>query len=321
MSKVFFDELGLNTPDIEFDCGGGTHAEQTAKIMLACEGQFIQAQPDAVLVYGDTNSTLAAAICAYKMNIPVFHVEAGLRSFNLRMPEECNRIATDHLSTLLFCPTEKAVQELGKEGLYTHDGPASLLRPGIISCGDVMYDNSIHFASQVSSNRSEEDILLATCHRPSNTDDPIVFEAILNVLAEIGKNVAPVVMPLHPRVMMHSEVIDRYRLSESLRLIEPVSYLTMIKLIKQSKAVITDSGGLQKESFFLKRPCVVMRDETEWTELVENGNAMLAGNKPAAIQKALQKLLASAHSYPSFYGEADAAHRICDSILKYASTC
>ena len=325
MSAVFFQELGIREPDIQLTCKGGTHAEQTACIMRDCEAQFNLELPDAVLVYGDTNSTLAAALSAYKMNIPVFHVEAGLRSHNLSMPEECNRIATDHLSTLLFCPTEQAIAELANEGLSAHTRHPSLDSPGILSCGDVMYDNSSYYASLVAAEKDggqqKGEIILATCHRPSNTDDPRVFERILETLASIGKEGAPVVLPLHPRVRRHEALIERFTKAKGLEMIEPVSFLEMIRLLKRSKAVITDSGGLQKEAFFLQRPCVVLRNETEWTELVANGNSILAGNDPARINKALTDILGREHNYPSYYGNADAAEQICEAIKNYAASC
>lgn len=325
MSTVFFQELGISAPDIQLDCGGGSHAQQTAKIMIECQAQFTSVNPDGVLVYGDTNSTLAAALCAYNMSIPVFHVEAGLRSHNLDMPEECNRITTDHLSTLLFCPTDQAVKELTDEGLAPHDGTADFSSPGIISCGDVMYDNSLHYSQQIEIEKSNgitaKEIILATCHRPSNSDDPTIFEGILSTLEEIGRTVAPVILPLHPRVLHHEDILSRYRESKGLQLTEAVSYIEMTRLLKQAKAVITDSGGLQKEAFFLQRPCVVMRDETEWVELVNNGNSVLAGNTPARIKESLQEVLNRAHSYPEFYGNAHAADRICKEILQFASDC
>ncbi len=328
MSNVFYGEMGISTPDINLNIGSGSHATQTAAMMCACEKTFKDLEPDGVLIYGDTNSTLAAAIAAYKLNIPVFHVEAGLRSNNLKMPEECNRIGSDHLSTLLLCPTPAAISSLAMEGLEKNDGEASLESPGVYLSGDVMYDNSLYYARQQASRSKvqgidlhESEFILSTCHRPVNTDDPAVFRGILAVLEEISRDVARVILPVHPRLKKHQHILDEYSNSKTLLLIEPVSFLEMIRLESRCKLVITDSGGVQKESFFFNKPCVVMREETEWIELVKNGNAILCGSDPQKIRSALQTLMNRKHSYPRFYGDGHSAESMCELILNFSESC
>jgi UDP-GlcNAc3NAcA epimerase len=324
MSEVFYKEMSMCAPDINLKVGSGSHAQQTAAMMTNCESSFKELEPDGVLIYGDTNSTLAAAIAAYKLGIPVMHVEAGLRSHNLKMPEECNRIGADHLSTYLFCPTPAAIDCLAQEGVHGHDESPSLERPGVYMTGDVMYDNSLFYAEQESEEHEVQGIdlraqefILATCHRPVNTDDPSIFSGILRTLEEIGRSHHMVILPVHPRVSRHRSVLEKYIESPHIKLIEPVSFLEMIRLESRCKAVVTDSGGVQKESFFFKKPCVVMREQTEWTELVDNGNAVLCGNDPERITAGVSRMLNAECTYPPFYGSGNSAEEICELILRH----
>ncbi|NNC84391.1 MAG: UDP-N-acetylglucosamine 2-epimerase (non-hydrolyzing) [Flavobacteriales bacterium] len=326
MSSVFYTELGLTSPQIQLDTGSGSHATQTSEMIKGCESAFKDIVPDAVMVYGDTNSTLGAALAAYSLGIPVIHVEAGLRSFDRSMPEECNRIASDHLSSFLFCPTPTAVQHLQQEGLVAHDERPSLESPGIFMTGDIMYDNHLHFTEQPIDLSSipglddlPEEFILATCHRPVNADDPEVLTGILGALERIGTELAPVILPVHPRLKKHANLLDRHGGSNSLRLIPPVGFLEMIALESRCRMVITDSGGVQKEAFFSKRPCVVLREETEWTELVDNGNSLLVGNEPDRIIRGAIDLCQQSFDYPPLYGNGKSAEEICHILSKNLS--
>ena len=268
MSDLFFKELGIPEPTLHLDIGSATHGKQTGRMLKALEASMMSEKPDWVLVYGDTNSTLAGALAAAKLHIPVAHVEAGLRSFNRRMPEEINRVVTDHLSTLLFAPTEEAARNLANEGIRG---------PQVVNVGDVMYDLALHMAGRAKAHsRIHERLglergayIIATIHRAENTDDPARLSAILGGFSDIARDV-PVVLPLHPRT--------RQRLADagmSLRAgvitLEPLGYLDMTSLVIGARLVMTDSGGLQKEAFFHGTPCVTLRDETEWVELVALG--------------------------------------------------
>ncbi|NND94978.1 MAG: UDP-N-acetylglucosamine 2-epimerase (non-hydrolyzing) [Flavobacteriales bacterium] len=326
MSDVFFSKMDIDEPYVNLKIGSGNHAEQTASIMKGCEKEFETIRPEGVLVYGDTNSTLAAALTAYKMNIPVFHVEAGLRSHNLQMPEECNRIAVDHMSTLLFCPTSTSVLNLESEGINKSDGPYSIKSPGIINSGDIMYDNSLYYSTQASDDElfnklgiGSEEFILATCHRPSNVDDQETFRSILESLSWISSHIAPVVLPLHPRVQKHKDILNQYSTIETLHLADPLDYGAIVQLQINCKLVITDSGGVQKEAFFFRKPCLVLRDETEWMELVDNGNVILCGNAHESIKKGAIELIDRELSFPDFYGDGRSAIRIVDSILDFHS--
>ncbi len=270
MSDVFFNELEIPQPDYHLGIGSGSHGVQTGRMLEAVEKVFIKEKPVWVLVYGDTNSTLAGALAAVKLHIPVAHVEAGLRSFNRRMPEEINRVLTDHASDLLFAPTETAVNNLVREGL-------SISRIKLV--GDVMYDAALFYGKKAEreSNILEhlhltpKGYILATLHRAENTDDSRRLKAIFSGLAEAAKNIA-VVLPLHPRTRLALErenLFDKVR--RQLCLIDPVGYLDMVMLEKNARLIATDSGGVQKEAFFYRVPCITLRDETEWVELVELG--------------------------------------------------
>ncbi|MBO6575361.1 MAG: UDP-N-acetylglucosamine 2-epimerase (non-hydrolyzing) [Rhodothermales bacterium] len=277
MSRVFFDELGIPRPDVNLAVGSGSHAAQTGGMMTALEG-LLQAgeKPDWVLVYGDTNSTIAAALVAAKLHVPLAHVEAGLRSFNRRMPEEINRVVTDRLSTLLYCPTRTAVDHLAAEGI----------RDGVLLSGDVMLDATRHFSAL-----AEERVNLATLtdhapgayhvatvHRAENTDDPARLAAILDGLGRLKK---PVLLPAHPRVRALLSSVPKNVLVR-----EPATYLELLTLVRNADRVYTDSGGLQKEAVWLGRPCVTLRDETEWVETCEGGWNRVVGANADAMEAA-----------------------------------
>ena len=328
MSQVFFDEMGIPTPAHNLAVGSGTHALQTARIMEGLERVFLQEKPQAVLVYGDTNTTLAAALVASKMFIPVVHVEAGLRSFNKRMPEEINRITTDHVSTLLFAPTQTAVDNLRREGFNLDEQQAPTIdSPLVLRSGDVMYDNALHF-----SNRPEGDAYLqglglereryavATIHRDNNTDIPERLNSILDALKKWSTdNAMPVVLPSHPRLLKFLTESQQNDLQKAgLRLVPPASYVQMIALLASSRLVFTDSGGLQKEAYFVQRPCVILRPETEWVELTEGGHAIVTDADTTRILQAAHQLMnRSPEAWPQLYGDGHAAEQICQSIIQY----
>lgn len=333
MSQAFFDELGIPPADISLGVGSGPHGQQTARMLEGIEHALMAAQYDAVLLYGDTNSTLAGALAAAKLHVPVAHVEAGLRSFNKAMPEEINRIACDHCSTWLFCPTPAAVENLRREGFMTAPaGPPSPDRPRVVVCGDVMLDNSMRFAAlatERSTLLSERGLvpgkfILATIHRDHNTDDPVRLTAIFSALIELHRQHAlPVVLPLHPRTrarmqeMLPASLIEALRASEGLHLLPPVGFLDMIALERSAGLVITDSGGVQKEAYFFGRPVVVLRPETEWVELVEAGQAVLADADPARIAAAAAAFLAHGMpECPPLFGNGRAAEAICEVLLE-----
>jgi UDP-GlcNAc3NAcA epimerase len=266
MSEVFFTEMSIPRPQHSLDIHGGGHGEMTGRMMIALDGVMQAERPDMVLVYGDTNSTLAGAICAAKLNIPVAHVEAGLRSFDRRMPEEVNRVVTDHVSTLMFCPTDAAARNLQTEGVTQ----------GVSQVGDVMFDSTlilIDAARKFSTIMGEIGVAdgnyaLATLHRASTTDDPAALKAAIDFLKTRGRDHA-VVLPLHPRT---KAIAERLGLDmEGLTVIEPVGPIDMHRLLAGCVAVYTDSGGLQKEAYFHRKPCVTLRDTTEWVETIDAG--------------------------------------------------
>lgn len=309
MSSVFFDELGLPEPDFSLGIGGGTHGEMTGRQIEQIERVLIQHQPDQVLVYGDTNSTLAGALAAVKLNIPVAHVEAGLRSYNRRMPEEINRIVTDHISTLHFAPSAAAVNCLAREGISGES----------VKCvGDVMYDVAMIYAdrstrpSALTDRRVETgEFVLATIHRAENTDDPLRLRGILEGLA---RSSSPVVLPLHPRTQ---RCMDRFHIAPpaSVLVVPPVSYLEMLWLERNCRVVATDSGGVQKEAYFHRKPCVTLRDETEWTELVEIGANQVVGTDTARIAMRIEDAAWPSDAPTDLYGDGDAAGSIVDALL------
>lgn len=283
MSQIFFDELGIPTPDIHLAIGSGPHGQQTGRMLEAIEKEMVQQKPDKVLVYGDTNSTLAGALAAAKLNIPVAHIEAGLRSFNRKMPEEHNRVLTDHCSTFLFCPTQTAVDNLSNEGIIQN----------VHLVGDPMLDATLHYlpiAEQKSSvlrdhNLDSGQYFLATLHRPSNVDDPATLIHLLETFDQLS---LPVLFPVHPRTK--SKIDELNKIYPNIVQIHPVGYLDMLMLLNHAKALLTDSGGLQKEAHFLKTPCITLREETEWIETLENNANQLTGPNAPKILQALDNL-------------------------------
>ena len=277
MSEIFFEELGIPRPNYNLEIGSGNHGKQTGNMLIALEDIYLKEKPDLVLVYGDTNSTLAGALCASKLLIPVAHVEAGLRSFNMSMPEEQNRILTDHISRILFVPTESAEKNLKREGI----------EKGVFNVGDVMFDATLHFkglAEQKSKivdklNLDRGQYVLATIHRAENTNDPKRLKGIIEALNECGKKV---VLPLHPRTKKYIEEYG-FSLNNNIEIIEPIGPLDMINLEMNAEKIVTDSGGVQKEAFFMAKPCITMRDETEWIETVENGWNVIVGTDKEKI--------------------------------------
>jgi UDP-N-acetylglucosamine 2-epimerase len=296
MDKVFFEELELPRPDYHLGVGSGSHGRQTGVMIERIETVLQKEKPEVLMVYGDTNSTLSGALAAAKLNIPVAHVEAGLRSYNRTMPEEINRLLTDHLSAFLFCPTDQAVWNLLKEGIK--DGRTKIVK----NVGDVMYDSILYYSKiaekkipifhglnlinpqSVPPGRDNPQYYLATLHRAENTDDPKVLNSILKALNEIGRNTS-VILPLHPRTKKMMKVHHLFSEFKNIKFIEPVSYLNMLKLEKNAEAILTDSGGVQKEAYWLKVPCFTLRDETEWVETIKSGWNILVGTGVERIVK------------------------------------
>ena len=304
MSDVFFRELEIPPADHNLGVRSTSHGEMTAQMLAGIERVLLDERPDVVMVYGDTNSTLAGALAAVKLQIPVAHVEAGLRSFNMRMPEEVNRIVADRVSRWLLCPTLTAEQNLLKEGAE----PSRICR-----VGDVMYDALLHYAQKATPVDVGGPYCVATVHRAENADDPDRLGAIVSALDQVSQ-ITPVILPLHPRTRAR---LAEFRLAPGrVRLVDPVGYLEMIGLVRGCEGVLTDSGGLQKEAFFLGKPCVTLRDETEWVELVELGVNRVAGCTPDAILAAWQNVRGRAHDWSARpYGAGDAAERIVAALL------
>lgn len=307
MSDVFFDALGLRQPDHHLGIGSGGHGAQTGAMLAAIEGILVSDTQDAMLVYGDTNSTLAGALAAAKLHIPVVHVEAGLRSFNRKMPEEVNRVLTDHVSSLLYCPTPTAVDHLRNEGI----------KHGVHMVGDVMKDALDYWGArnkrQVGAlnefGLKSGDYYLATVHRAENVDNPARLDAILEAFAQLDKTV---VLPVHPRTRNMLERSGK-SLPETVRAIEPVGYLEMLELETGAKALLTDSGGVQKEAYMLGIPCITMRDETEWVETVQTGWNTLVGADTDKILTAVDSLDRTL-PHPDLYGDGHASDRIAQTL-------
>jgi len=334
MSEVFFDELEIRMPDHNLQVGSGRHGRQTGLILERIEDVIISEKPDCVIIYGDTNSTLAAALAASKQHFPVVHIEAGMRSFNKAMPEELNRILADHTSTLMFAPTNTAFKNLMAEGFRPENmAPFSINNPRICLTGDIMYDNSLFYADLAMRKKSdflhkmgleEDKYVLVTIHRDMNTDDPVRLSAIFKTLKEIGaKNNTVMVMPLHPRTIKAlrdrtPDLWDEISDTDLIKVIRPVSFLEMILLEKNAKMVVTDSGGVQKESHFFSKPCIVLRKETEWVELVKNGTVRLADADPKKITEAWDYFMNNKEllQYPGFYGDGKAARAILKELLE-----
>ena len=332
MSQVFFDELELPHPDFNLNVGSGKHGEQTAKMIVGIENVLLSEHFDGVILYGDTNSTLAGAVAASKIHVPVYHIEAGLRSFNMSMPEEINRVVCDNLSTVLFAPTETAVQNLKREGLADSKARfADGRRHSVVNLGDVMYDNSMHFAS-VADSKSDimkrldlqpDSFILVTVHRDNNTDIPERLTSIVKALVEISKNKPnhKIVMPLHPRTAkmlpqnVEPRVYEEFKNCLNVACIPPVSFFDIIVLEKNASVVLTDSGGVQKEAYFYGRPCVIMRPETEWVEITDAGAGIIADADTQRIVAATDVLLSRKIEYPEVFGDSRAAEHILQYIL------
>ncbi len=316
LSDVFFNDLEMKPPDCNLGLGGGSHGEMTGAMIIEAEKLLHQEAPEMLVVYGDTNSTLAGAIAASKMGIPIAHVEAGLRSFNRKMPEEINRVLTDHVSALLFCPTAQAVELLKQEGITR----------GVHLTGDVMH-GAIHWATErirslqnplslvkKTISLPEGEYYLATIHRAENTDSPEKLRAILSALHSLSH---PVILPIHPRTKARAESYGLEHLlnpTDKFIPVEPVGYFEMIVLILQSKAVLTDSGGLQKEAYWLQKPCVTIREETEWTETVDEGWNRLSEANSTAIIDSVAHACKPARSSTEAYGDHLAAERMAQII-------
>lgn len=310
MSDVFFDELNIPKPAYHLNVGSGSHGEQTGAMLAEIEKVLLTEKPDFVMVYGDTNSTIAGSLAASKLLIPVIHVEAGLRSFNKAMPEEQNRILTDHISDLLFVPTQTAINNLKNEGIAK----------GVFNVGDVMYDGILHF-TEIAKQKStilkdlglaENSFLLCTIHRAENTNDPERLKAIIAALNAVDETI---VLPLHPRTLKYLKDYG-IELNANIRVIDPVGYLDMVMLEFGSKMIVTDSGGVQKEAFFLGKPCVTMRDETEWVETVENGWNVIVGANEAKIKDAIQNFKPVRERLSTF-GDGTAAEQMAKILLNY----
>ena len=306
MSGVFFDELNIPEPDINLEIGSGNHGKQTARMLEGIEEVLLREKPDWVLVYGDTNSTIAGALAAAKLNIKIAHVEAGLRSFNRMMPEEINRIATDHISNILFAPTQNAMSLLANEGLSDKS----------VFAGDVMFD-SIEYYKVIAEKKCTLDKLineepgkyfLATVHRQENTDQ---IKNLQNIFLAFSELDMPVIVPLHPRTM---KLMDEVTHRSNVKIINPVGYLEMITLLNNCYKVLTDSGGLQKEAFFLKKPCITLREETEWIETLEGGwNYIVGANKNKILEKINSNHVPEQKDY---FGDGRAAEKIVEFMSK-----
>lgn len=318
MSEVFFRELEIPKPDYNLGVGGGTHGQNTGRMIEAIEKVLANEKPDWVLVYGDTDSTLAGALAAAKLHIPVAHVEAGLRSYNRIMPEEINRVLADQLSTVLFCPTETAVDNLRGEG-FPHKLSANI-RQVIENVGDVMYDAALFYAVRAKEKSriiqtlglAPQNFVLATIHRAENTDDPARLRGIMEALNEISKEM-PVVLPLHPRtrkMLALANNLKKFHDSSSIFFIDPVGYLDMVMLEKNAQVIITDSGGVQKEAYFYRVPCVTVRDETEWVELVAVGANLLSGTDKKVIVQAFNEMKGRRVDEKKMYGDGKSALKI-----------
>ncbi len=330
MSAVFFNELNIPKPDYNLSIGSEHAATQTAKMISGIFEIIEKEKPDWLLVYGDTNSTLAGAIAANKAELPLAHIEAGLRSFNKSMPEENNRIVSDHFSTLMFCPTLTAEQNLRKEGFVINTIPDfSIDRPGIFNCGDVMYDNSLFFGDKSEGKQSllddfqlrDNEFIFFTCHRPINTDHKNRLRDIFNSCIELADKGERFFMPLHPRTKKAlqdktPDLVEKLTNHKNVILHPPVSFLEVTLLERKCKLIMTDSGGIQKEAYFFKKPCIVLRKETEWVELVDTGNSILTGSNPSKIKSAFEEITRNERSFPAIFGNGNAAEIIGKKILE-----
>lgn len=329
MSENFFKEMEIPTPSANLNVGSNTPSVQTAKMIEGISNFLDQEKPHCVVIYGDTNSTLAGSVAASQTTTPLVHVEAGLRSYNKNMPEENNRIVCDHLSTLLFCPTNTAINNLAKEGLiYSRIDRLDVNHPGIYHCGDVMYDNSIFYLDKALKkstileelNLKENNFILMTIHRNYNTDNIGQLKKIVSTLIKFCNETSEkIVLPLHPRTLKNiSQFISKEEMGvfqQKVKIIDPVPFFDMINLEYHSKVIITDSGGVQKEAYFFKKPVLILRSETEWVEIIENGAGRL-------VKAEINNLLENYHyfqdktvAFVPIFGDGNAAKTICEKIL------
>ena len=319
MSQIFFEQLHIRTPDYHLGVGSGTHGKMTGIMLGKIEEVLLKEEPECVMVYGDTNSTLAGALAGTKLHIPVAHVEAGLRSFNRQMPEEINRVLTDHVSDLLLCPTDGAVINLKREGITK----------GVSLVGDVMFDSFLFcrdLARRSSRILSEvklkvKSYCLATVHREENTTDPKKLSGILDAFKRLASEKCPFVIPLHPRTARALEETGIGRSVDSaIRFLDPLSYLDMIVLESNAKVILTDSGGVQKEAYFGRVPCVTLRNETEWVELVEHGFNVLGGHEPERIRKAFEEIVDKGiPSSQDLYGGGKASEKTVSLLSSFSN--
>jgi len=336
MSTVFFEELNIPKPDYQFKILVGEQGAQSAQMLVDIEKVLISEKPDLVLVYGDTNSTLAGALAASKLQIPVVHIEAGMRSFNKAMPEELNRIFTDHCSSLLFSPTKTGIQNLKNEGFSVdYSGPISIDNPKVYHCGDIMLDNSLHFstiANQKSDILSQPQLenktfILATVHRNTTTDNTerltSLIESLMNLATRYNETI---VFPIHPRTrkqLEQNQSIDLYKglqETKNILLTEPLTYLDMIQLERNAKLIITDSGGVQKEAYYFQKPCIIARPETEWEELLELGTAILCDVDKEKMEAAYLHFTNNPpQNFPPIFGDGKAAEFIAEELFKFLS--
>ena len=336
MSDVFFTELEIPKPQINLKVGSLSHGAQTALMIEKIEKVLQEYSPDAVVVYGDTNSTLATAVAASKLHIPIVHIESGLRSFNKKMPEEVNRILCDHVSTLLFSPTKSGFNNLLNEGFSKENSNnATADHPNIYHCGDVMYDNSLYF-SKLSDENSDileklklrnKNFILATVHRNDNTDSKIKLTDLFSTFLEITEiHQLKIILPLHPRTskmmeqLLDSKLLKRIQESNLLTIIDPAGFLDMIALEKNAELIITDSGGVQKEAYFFKKPCIILRPQTEWVEIVETKSAVISDTNPKIILEATERFLSNPDlEFPEVFGNGNAASFIAKEMLNQFS--
>ena len=336
MSDVFFTELEIPKPQINLKVGSSSHGAQTALMIEKIEEVVQEYLPDVVVVYGDTNSTLATAIAASKLHIPIVHIESGLRSFNKKMPEEVNRILCDHVSTLLFSPTKSGFNNLLNEGFSKeYSNKASADHPNIYHCGDVMYDNSLYF-SKLSDENSDileklklrnEKFILATVHRNDNTDSKIKLTDLFFTFLEITEiHLLKIILPLHPRTskmmeqLLDSKLLKKIQESNLLTIINPAGFLDMIALEKNAELIITDSGGVQKEAYFFKKPCIILRPQTEWVEIVETKSAVISDTNSKIILEATERFLSNPDlEFPEVFGNGNAASFIAQEMLNQFS--
>ena len=312
MSDIFFTEMDIPQPDYNLHIGSGSHGKMTGLMLEKVEELLLELKPDVALVYGDTNSTLAGALAASKLCIPVAHVEAGLRSYMMAMPEEQNRKITDHLSTWLFCPTDIAVENLKKEGIVSSVDMPSADNKRVSKTGDIMYDASLYYRQKNTALQSAHGFILLTIHRAENTDNLTRLKSIVNAVNILSEK--HFVFPVHPRT---KKILTEYGLcfGKHVTLIDPVGYLEMLRYEESCSMILTDSGGVQKEAFFFQKPCITMRDATEWVELVASGWNTLVGSDTEKIVSAVRNIIPPVH-YPEFYGNGQTAEKIVKSLVR-----